>query len=84
MRIIILALVFIVLFCLPDLYISLALMRGAAWWAHLLLWLPSITVVLLLASNLHGIWQDKDLSRHRTVALPRLASAYLLDNQFVR
>ena len=38
-------------FLLPDLYISLALMRGAAWWAHLLLWLPSITVLCVLVSG---------------------------------
>ena len=37
-------------FLLPDLYISLALMKGAAWWAHLLLWLPAVVALCLLAS----------------------------------
>ena len=46
--------VFIILivlfFLLPDLYISLALMRGAAWWTHLLLWLPAVVALGLFAS----------------------------------
>lgn len=37
-------------FLLPDLYISLALMKGAAWWAHLLLWLPAVVALCLLVS----------------------------------
>ena len=45
----------IVLFLLPDLYISLALMRGAAWWAHLLLWLPTLMTFCLLLTFRHGI-----------------------------
>ena len=44
------------LFILPDLYISLALMRSAAWWAHLLLWLPSIVAfVILLSVRFNGL-----------------------------
>ena len=38
------------LFLLPDLYISTVLMRGAAWWAHVLLWLPAIIAMGLVAS----------------------------------
>lgn len=47
------ALVFLLItlfFLLPDLYISLALMREAAWWAHLLLWTPAIIALGLLIS----------------------------------
>ena len=43
-------LIIALLFILPDLYISLALMRGAAWWAHLLLWLPMILAFATLLS----------------------------------
>ena len=50
--------VFIILivlfFLLPDLYVSLALMRGAAWWAHLLLWLPALAALGLFASARFG------------------------------
>ena len=48
---IIILLVLVLLFCLPDLYISLTLMKGVAWWAHLLLWLPAITAIALMAST---------------------------------
>ena len=49
-------LIITLLFILPDLYISLALMRGAAWWAHLLLWLPSIVAfVILLSVRFNGL-----------------------------
>lgn len=44
----------VLFFLLPDLYISLALMRGAAWWAHLLLWLPSIVALGVLVSGRFG------------------------------
>lgn len=37
-------------FVLPDLYISLAVMKGMAWWAYVLLWLPTIVVLALLVS----------------------------------
>lgn len=47
-------LIFLLLFILPDLYISLVLMRGAAWWSHLLLWLPALTAIGLLASIRFG------------------------------
>lgn len=43
-------LIIALLFILPDLYISIALMRGAAWWAHLLLWTPSIVAFVILFS----------------------------------
>lgn len=45
----------IVLFLLPDLYISLGLMRGAAWWAHLLQWLPTLVTFGLLLTVRQGI-----------------------------
>ena len=44
----------VLFFLLPDLYISLALMRGAAWWAHLLLWLPALAALGLFASARFG------------------------------
>lgn len=43
-------LIIALLFILPDLYISLALLRGAAWWAHLLLWTPAILAFVILLS----------------------------------
>ena len=43
-------LIFAAIFILPDVYISLVLMRGAAWWAHALVWLPAIVAIGLLAS----------------------------------
>ncbi|MCR4665170.1 MAG: hypothetical protein K5660_07375, partial [Paludibacteraceae bacterium] len=53
-------LIFALLFILPDLYISSVLMRGAAWWAHLLLWLPAITALGLIASfRLGGVTSGK-------------------------
>lgn len=47
-------LIITLLFILPDLYISLALMRETAWWAHLLLWLPSLIAIGLIASFRFG------------------------------
>lgn len=47
-------LILILFFILPDLYISLSLMRGAAWWAHLLLWLPSLIAFGMIASFRFG------------------------------
>ena len=44
----------VLFFLLPDLYISLALMRGAAWWTHLLLWLPAVVALGLFASARFG------------------------------
>ena len=53
-------LIFALLFILPDLYISSVLMRDAAWWAHLLLWLPAITALGLIASfRLGGVTSGK-------------------------
>lgn len=51
---------FIVLFfLLPDLYISLVLMKDAAWWAHVLLWLPTIVVLGLMLTFKGGISATK-------------------------
>ncbi|MBO4654241.1 MAG: metallophosphoesterase [Bacteroidales bacterium] len=47
---IIVLLIIALLFVLPNLYISLVLIRDAAWWAHLLLWTPSIVAFALLLS----------------------------------
>lgn len=44
----------VLFFLLPDLYISLALMRDAAWWAHLLLWLPAVVALGLFVSARFG------------------------------
>ncbi len=46
----VLALIFVLIFVLPDLYISLVLMRGTTWWAHALLWLPTVVAIGLLLS----------------------------------
>ncbi len=43
-------LVFCLIFILPDIYLSLVLLRSATWWAHLLAWLPTVLAVGLLAS----------------------------------
>ena len=49
-------LIIVLLFILPDLYISLSLMRGTAWWAHLLLWLPTLIAFgTLLAVRFGGL-----------------------------
>ena len=50
-----LILTIVVLFVLPDLYVSLALMRGATWWAHLLLWLPTLVTFCLMLTLRNGI-----------------------------
>lgn len=42
------------LFILPDLYISLVLMRDASWWTHALVWLPAIAAIGLLISIRFG------------------------------
>ena len=47
---VIVVLILSLLFILPDLYISLVLMRHAAWWAHVLVWLPAIVAIGLLIS----------------------------------
>lgn len=44
----------VLFFLLPDLYISLALIRSAAWWAHLILWLPAVVALGLFASARFG------------------------------
>lgn len=41
-------------FILPDLYMSLVLMRGAMWWSHLLLWLPAAVALTLLMTMRYG------------------------------
>ena len=69
-------LIIALLFILPDLYISLALMRGAAWWAHLLLWSPSIVAfVILLSVRFSGLGAVKMqifIGLLLCVALPQL------------
>ena len=52
-------LIVLLVFLLHDLYISLALMRGAAWWAHVLLWLPAIVALCVLLSARHGLSAPK-------------------------
>ena len=61
-------LIIALLFILPDFYISLALMRGAAWWTHLLVWTPSIVAfVILLTVRFSGLgaikMQSKDYAQ---------------------
>ena len=64
------------LFILPDLYISLALMRSAAWWAHLLLWLPSIVAFVILLSvrfsGLGAVKMQLFIGLLLCIALPQL------------
>ena len=64
------------LFLLPDLYISLALMRGSAWWAHALVWLPAIVAIGLLVSvrfgGLSSIKMEIFIGLLLCVALPQL------------
>lgn len=48
-------LIILSIFLLPDLYISLALMRDATWWTHVLLWLPAIVALCILVSARNGI-----------------------------
>ena len=52
-------LIILLFFLLPDLYISLALMRGAAWWTHVLLWLPAVVALCVLVSSRNGISATK-------------------------
>ena len=72
-------LIIALLFILPDLYISLALMRGAAWWAHLLLWTPSIVAfVILLSVRFSGLGAMKMqlfIGLLLCIALPQLLFA---------
>ena len=69
-------LIITLLFILPDLYISLALMRGAAWWAHLLLWLPSIVAFVILLSvrfsSLGAVKMQIFIGLLLCIALPQL------------
>lgn len=46
-----LAIIFLLILILPDAFISLAFLRKAEWWKHLLSWLPS-----LLAFLMAGLW----------------------------
>lgn len=41
-------------FILPNLYISLTLLRGTIWWTHLLLWLPAVVALALLLTIRNG------------------------------
>ena len=63
-------------FILPDLYISLVLMRSAAWWSHLLVWLPAIVAIGLLISvrfsGLSNAKMDIFTALLLCVALPQL------------
>ena len=69
-------LIILLLFILPDLYISLAMMRGAAWWTHLLLWAPSIVAfVILLSVRFSGLGALKThffIGLLLCIALPQL------------
>ena len=68
-------LIIALLFILPDLYISLALMRGEAWWAHLLLWLPAIlafgTLLSVRYSGLTNIKTEVFIFLLLCIALPQ-------------
>lgn len=50
----IILIIFAAIFILPDVYISLVLMRNAAWWAHGLVWLPAIVAFGVLLSIRYG------------------------------
>ena len=69
-------LIIALLFILPDLYISFALMRGAAWWAHLLLWTPSIVAFVILFSvrfsGLGAVKMQLFIGLLLCIALPQL------------
>ena len=69
-------LIITLLFILPDLYISLALMRGAAWWTHLLLWTPSIVAFVILLtvrfSGMGAIKMQLFIGLLLCIALPQL------------
>ena len=52
-----LAIIFLLMLILPDTFISLAFLRKARWWKHILCWLPSIAAFLmaiLWISGVHG------------------------------
>ena len=69
-------LIIALLFILPDLYISLALMRGAAWWVHLLLWLPAVlafgTLLSVRFGGLTSIKTEVFIFLLLCIALPQL------------
>ena len=69
-------LVICIFFILPDLYISLALMRGAAWWAHLLLWLPSViafvALVAIRANGFNGLKTELFIGCFLCIAFPQM------------
>ena len=69
-------LIIALLFILPDLYISLALMRGAAWWSHLLLWLPTLlafgTLLSVRFGGLTSIKTETFIFLLLCIALPQL------------
>ncbi len=50
----IILIIFAAIFILPDVYISLVLMRNAAWWAHGLVWLPAVVAFGVLLSIRYG------------------------------
>ena len=69
-------LVLALFFILPDLYISLVLLRGAAWWAHVMVWLPAVVTLGLLASirffGVSIIKMDVIVGLLLCIALPQL------------
>jgi len=64
------------IFILPDLYISLVLMRNTAWWTHALVWLPTIVAIGLIASvrfsGLSSVKMEIFTGLLLCVALPQL------------
>lgn len=69
-------LIFSLIFILPDLYLSLILLRGAVWWAHLLVWLPTVLAIGLLASirvgGINSVKFDVFVGLLFCIALPQL------------
>ena len=69
-------LVLALFFILPDLYLSLVLLRDAAWWAHVMVWLPAVVTLGLLASirfcGVSSIKMDVIVGLLLCIALPQL------------
>ena len=74
-------LVLALFFILPDLYISLVLLRGAAWWAHVMVWLPAIVTIVLLASirffGVSSVKMDVIVGLLLCIALPQLLFVFI-------
>ena len=72
----IIILILLLFFILPDLYISLALIRESAWWAHLLLWMPTfiafVTLLTVRFSGLSNIKTTVFIGMLLCIALPQL------------